>query len=76
MKITPGSIVAEEGEHVVLVGPIQGSVTLEDGSTVNVSAPAVVARDQDHADQIAHAVATHYAENGHPTDPGFTYEGK
>jgi hypothetical protein len=30
VKITPGHI-EPPGEHVVLVGPIQGSVTLDDG---------------------------------------------
>ena len=74
MKITPGSIVADEGEHVVLVGPITGSVQLADGSVVDVSAPAVVARDEDHAAAIAHAVGQHYADNGHPTDADFTYD--
>jgi hypothetical protein len=72
MKITPGHIDAP-GEHVVLVGPIQGSVTLDDGEIVNVTPVAVVARDEEHAEAIAHAVGQHYADNGHPTDPEFTY---
>ncbi len=74
MKITPGSIVADEGEHVVLVGPISGAVTLDDGEVLDVSPVAVVARDSKHADKIAHAVGQHYADHGPPTDPDFTYE--
>jgi hypothetical protein len=73
MEITPGHIEAP-GEHVVLVGPIQGTVTLDDGEIVKVSAEAVVARDEDHAARIADAVGRAYAENGHPTDPDFTYD--
>ncbi len=75
MKITPGSIVADEGEHIVLVGPISGNVTLDDGTVVDVSAPAVVAHSQEQADAIAHAVGQSYADNGHPDDPDFTYDG-
>ena len=63
-----------KGEHVVLVGPIQGYVTLPDGSVVDVSDHAVEAESPEHAAQIAHAVATRYAEEGHPTDPTFTYQ--
>ncbi len=74
LKITQGSVVADPDDHVVLVGPISGPVTLDDGEVVDVSPVAVLARDGKHADRIAHAVGQHYADNGHPSDPDFTYE--
>ena len=64
-----------EGEHVVLTGPIVGTVTLPDGSEVDVTADVVAADSPEHAAQIAHAVSQRYADEGHPTDPNFTYDG-
>lgn len=57
-------------EHVLLSGPIQGLITLDDGTVVNVSPDQV---DVDHlsADQVeelAHKVSLHYYEHGHPED--------
>jgi hypothetical protein len=69
MKITPGSIVADEGEHVVLTGPITGAVTLEDGTVVDVSAPAVVAADEVQAAEIAHAIGQYWADPDTPSHP-------
>ena len=63
------------GEHVVLTGPITGTVTLPDGTEVDVSEEAVEAASPEQAEEIAHAVATRYAEEGHPTDPNFSYDG-
>jgi hypothetical protein len=75
VKITPGSIVADKGETVVLVGPITGTVTTADGTTYDVSGPAVAIPDgHDHVEEVAHLVAQRYADEGHPTDPNFTYE--
>lgn len=59
--------------HAVLTGPIQGTVTLPDGTEVDVSAPVITVTDQKTADAVAHAIATRYATEGHPTDPDFTY---
>lgn len=70
MKITPGSIVADEGEHVVLTGPITGTVTLSDGEVVDVSDAAVLARDELHAAEIAHAIGQHWADPANPNPPG------
>lgn len=61
------------GEHVVYTGPITGTVEVN-GKQVDVSADFVEASSPEHAAAIAHAVATAYVEQGHPTDPGFTYE--
>lgn len=61
------------GEHVVITGIIQGTVTLPDGSVVDVTAPVVEASSPEHAAHIAHAVSQRYADEGHPTDATFTY---
>ena len=60
--------------HVVLTGPIAGSVLLPDGTEVDVSAPIVEVADQATADAVAHAIAVRYRDEGHPTDPNYTYE--
>lgn len=57
-------------DHVLLVGPISGVVTLEDGTAVNVTPAAV---DVDHlsaaqVEELSHRVSMHYYENGHPDD--------
>lgn len=57
----------------VLTGPITGTVTLPDGTEVDVSAPVVMVDSQAAADAVAAAVGESYAANGHPTDPNFTY---
>ena len=64
LEITPGSIVSSG--HVVLTGPINGTVTLHDGTVVNVSPLVVEAADQAQADEIAHEVGLRYAAEGHP----------
>jgi hypothetical protein len=69
VKITPGSIVADEGEHIVLTGPINGTVTLSDGEVVDVTAPGVHARDELHAAEIAHAIGQHWADPSTPDHP-------
>jgi hypothetical protein len=60
--------------HLVFTGPITGAVTLPDGSQVDVSPPVVTVPDQDTAEAVAHAVAVRYRDEGHPTDPNFTYQ--
>lgn len=66
MKIIPGSIVSSG--HVVLTGPIRGSVTLEDGTVVDVTPEIVEVSGQAEADEVAHLVGLRYAEEGHPND--------
>lgn len=65
MEFTPASI---KGEHVVLTGPISGTVTLEDGTVVDVSPVAVAVSSPEQAAAVAHAVGLRYAEEGHPHD--------
>lgn len=64
MKNTPGAV---EGTHILLTGPIQGTVELEDGTTVDVSSPFIEV-DPDQADAIAHQIGLRYAAEGHPDD--------
>lgn len=65
MTYTPGHI---EAEHVVLTGPITGTVTLPDGEVIDVTQPVVAVRDEAHAAEVAHAIGLHWAqpENIHP----------
>jgi hypothetical protein len=73
IKITPGSIVSDG--HVVLTGPITGTVTTDDGTTYDVSDVAVeVAKE--HVAEVAHLIGQRYADEGHPTDPDFTYDAR
>lgn len=64
MKHTPGSV---SGTHVMLTGPISGSVQLEDGTVVDVSAPFIEV-DDEQAAEIAHRIGERYAAEGHPDD--------
>lgn len=66
MQYTPPSIVSTG--HVVLTGPIQGTVTLQDGTVVDVSPVGVPAATPEQADEIAHLVGLRYAAEGHPDD--------
>ena len=59
--------------HAVLTGPITGTVTLPDGTVVDVTPQVVYVDDQATADAVAHAIAVRYANEGHPTDPNYTY---
>lgn len=64
MKYIPGSI---EGDHVLLTGPITGTVTLDDGTEVDVSQPVIAVTD-DQAAEIAEKIGLRYAAEGHPDD--------
>ena len=64
LRITPGSI--ESDGHIVLTGPITGTITRPDGTVVDVTAEAVEVDTQEEADEIAQAVAERYAAEGHP----------
>lgn len=74
MQITPGQIVADAGEHVLLTGPISGTVTTSDGQTYDVSAPGVVVPEE-KVEEVAHLIGLRYATEGHPDEPdGFDYK--
>jgi hypothetical protein len=72
VQFTPASIVSTG--HVVLTGPITGTVTLTDGTVVDVTQP-VIEVEADHAAEVADLIGQRYADEGHPDVPeGFTYE--
>ncbi len=76
MHITPGSIVAEPDEHLILVGPLAGTVTTLDGTTFDVSAAAVVI-PEDKVAEVANLIGLRYAAEGHRDHDAahpFTYE--
>lgn len=53
-------------QHAVLTGPIRGTVTLKDGTVVDVK-PAIVYVDTlEQAHEVAHLVAKRYVKEGHP----------
>lgn len=65
IETTPGSV---KGQHVLLTGPIRGTVTKADGSEVDVT-PAVIAVDSvEEAEEVSFLIGEHWVENGHPDD--------
>lgn len=60
-------------DFAVLTGPIQGTVTLPDGTEVDVTPFVVEVASKEQADQVAHAIGLRYQSEGHPADPNFTY---
>lgn len=60
--------------HVVLTGPITGSVVCADGTAYDVTPPVVEVQSPEHAAEVADLIGRHHAEHGHPTDKSFTYE--
>lgn len=52
--------------HVVLVGPIIGSVECADGTKYNVTPLVIEVASAEHAAEVAHLVGKRYAQEGHP----------
>lgn len=63
-----GSSHIESDGHVVLTGPIRGSVILGDGSVVDVTPEAIEVDSQEQAAEVAHAIGLHWERVGHPDD--------
>ncbi len=63
--------------HAVLTGPIKGTVTLADGTVIDVKPDLVLVDSPEQAAEVAHLVGQRYAAEGHPAhdfgDP-FLYE--
>lgn len=55
-------------KHVLLTGPVQGLLTLKDGTVVNVTPAAIEVTGQDQADEISFLIGEHWVKNGHPDD--------
>lgn len=52
-------------QHVVITGPIQGTVTCADGTVYDVSEPMVEVQEQ-HRQEVADLIGDRYATEGHP----------
>jgi hypothetical protein len=52
--------------HVVITGPITGTVTTADGTTYDVSADQIQVAEQ-HRQEVADLIGDRYANEGHPT---------
>ena len=61
-------------KHVVLTGPIRGSVTLPDGTEVNVTDKVIYVDDVETALAVAHEIGLRFEAEGHPDDPAFVYQ--
>jgi hypothetical protein len=55
-------------QHALVTGPIQGLVTLQDGTVVNVNPDVIEVTGQDQADEIAFLIGEHWVRHGHPHD--------
>jgi len=55
----------ESDGHVLITGPIYGTVTTEDGTDYDVS-DHVIEIDPAHAGELAHKIGVHHEEHGHP----------
>ena len=66
---------AKKETFAVLTGPITGEITLDDGTTYDVSPYVVQVESAEHAKVLAHRIGAHYERHGHPAvDGDFTYE--
>ena len=52
--------------HVVVTGPARGAVTLEDGTTYDVSADVIEVESPDHAEEVADLIGRKFEAEGHP----------
>lgn len=63
--------------HAVLTGPIKGSVTLDDGTEIDVSPALITVETPEQAAEVAEKVGQRYATEGHPNVPeGFVHTSK
>lgn len=62
-------------KHVVYVGrDINQAVELPNGEVLNLGYDCLVFDTKAEAQKAAHHISKHLATNGHPKDPGFTYD--
>jgi hypothetical protein len=66
MIVTPPAIVSSG--HVLLTGPVVGTVTKRDGTVIDVTPTVIEVADQAEADEVSHLLGLHYAAVGHPDD--------
>jgi hypothetical protein len=64
-------------QHAVLTGPIRTTLTLSDGTVVDVRPDLVYVDTVEQAAELAHLIGLHYADRGHPhhdDDAPFVYD--
>jgi len=54
------------GPHVVVTGPIQGTVTAADGTEYDVSADQIEVESPERALEVAELIGQRYEKEGHP----------
>lgn len=52
--------------HAILTGPIKGTVTLSDGTVVDVKPDMIFVDTPEQRDEVAHLIGERYAAEGHP----------
>jgi hypothetical protein len=55
-------------QHALLTGPIQGLLTLQDGTVVNVTPDVIEVSGQEQADEVSFLIGEHWVQHGHPHD--------
>ncbi len=63
--------------HLIMTGPITGSVTTPDGTSYDVSPAFIEVASLDHAGDVSHAIGMRHQEEGHPlhdSDVPFVHE--
>ena len=54
-------------DHAVLTGPIRGTVTLDDGTEVDVRPEIIFVDSQEQAFEVSQKIGELYAAKGHPS---------
>jgi len=62
---TPLYHYASDG-HVVMTGPINGSVTVPDGTEYDVTEQFIEVASLEHAGHVSHAIGVRHEDEGHP----------
>lgn len=65
MEVIPAQV---RGTHIVMTGPISGTVTLPSGETVDVTSREIEVDSLEKAAEVAHQLGLRYYAEGHPDD--------
>ena len=66
-----------EQSHVLITGPVKGTVTLPNGDEVDVTPATLTFSSEAEARDVADAIGARHAEHGHPdhdADQPFAHE--
>ena len=53
---------------VLMTGPVNGPLTLPDGTVYDVTDPYIEVASEEHAGLVSHLMGMRYEERGHPKD--------